>query len=165
MVSGSGSRDINKGLCRISVEMLVCLILGCHNYTSHYAAAAYCFAVRFINLSSSLLPESSEFFEAENLHKSLPQSNCAGDYFRANFNLFSCCWLFSVHYELSDSDWSQEQLSRRRLEEILSRVIIKPRICTSNASSSLFRPVLISIDQMDLVTRDCFKQQPSEDWL
>ena len=42
--------------------------------------------------------------------------------------------------------------------------IIKPRICTSNASSSLFRPALISIDQMDLVTPDCFKQ-PSEGWL
>ena len=70
----------------------------------------------------SQLPESSEFFEAENLHISLPQSNCAGDYSRANFNLFSCCWFFSVHYELSDRDWSQEQLSCRRLEEILSRV-------------------------------------------
>ena len=80
-----------------------------------------------------------------------------------------CRWLFScefqfilvlliiwVHYEPSDSGWSQEQLSCRRF-------IIKPRICTSNASSSLFRPLLISIDQMGLVTRDCFKQ-PSKDW-
>ena len=39
---------------RISVETLVCLILGCHNYTSHYAAAASLFCREIYKISAHL---------------------------------------------------------------------------------------------------------------
>ena len=164
MVSGSGSRDINKTLysSRISVETLVCLILGCHNYTSHYAAAASLFCRKIYKISAISASrvfrilwswKFAQISSAIKLRRWL--LSCEFQFILVLLIIFSSLW--------TQWQWLEtEQLSCRRLEDILSCLIIKPRICTSNASSSLFRALLISIDQMGLVTQDCFKQSPQK---
>ena len=89
-----------------------------------------------------------------------------------------CRWLLSCEFQfilvlliIFSSLWTQWQWLGVRnswaadgWRRFYLELIIKPRICTSNASSSIFRPVLISIDQMDLVTRDCFNSLQKTDF-
>ena len=166
MVSGSGSRDINKTLyCTAAGFQWKRSFVWFSDVTITHRITLlqhHCFAVRFIK---------SQPISASRVFRILWSWKFAqiSSAIKLRWWLLSCEFQFIlVPLIIFSSLWTQwqwletEQLSCRRLEEILSCLIIKSRICTSNASSPLFRALLISIDQMGLVTRDCFKQSPQK---